>query len=56
MKNKAILVALAPLFVLMAAPVKADIVTDQSRIWVPRPQWVGLETVARPIRGTSTLQ
>ncbi len=56
MKNKTTVVALTTLLLVMAAPAHADVITDQSRIWLPKPQWAGLETVALPVRGTCTQQ
>ena len=56
MKKKTAIVTLTTLILMMAAPVQADVITDQSRIWLPKPQWAGLETVALPVRGTCTQQ
>jgi hypothetical protein len=56
MKSKATIATLASIFLLMAAPAQADVIADQSRIWAPSPQGVGLETVALPVRGTITQQ
>lgn len=56
MTIKAIAVTMVTSFLLMAAPVRADVFTDQSRIVASAPHWVGMETVFRPTRGTQTLQ
>ncbi len=56
MTNTAIIVTLVTSVLLMAAPARADFAAEQSRISAPSSNWVGIETVSHPIRGTRTLQ